>query len=159
TFTDAATVSNNAPGWKTSTFTAVSARYVRIQGITRATVWGYSFWDAQVFGPASGGGSPPVNTALPVVSGTATQGQTLSTSNGSWTNSPTSYSYQWKSCDTNGANCASISGATSTSYLLAAGDIGSTIIASVTASNASGSSTATSAATAVVKADAALGKT
>jgi hypothetical protein len=48
-FTDAATVADSAPGWKITAFTAVSARYVRMQGITRATVWGYSFWDAQVF--------------------------------------------------------------------------------------------------------------
>jgi hypothetical protein len=50
TFTDAATVSISAPGWKTTTFAPTSARYVRVLGVTRATKWGISFWDAQVFG-------------------------------------------------------------------------------------------------------------
>ena len=35
----------------------------------------------------------------PIVSGQATRGYSLVTSNGSWTNSPTSYSYQWRRCD------------------------------------------------------------
>src|SRR5207248_68890 len=98
----------------------------------------------------------PTNTTPPTISGTAQQGQTLTASNGSWTNSPTSFSYQWQRCDTNGANCASISGATTASYLLAATDPGSTIIAAVTASNASAPTPANSAPTAVTKADAAL---
>jgi PKD repeat protein len=50
TFTTAATVTINSPGVKTSSFTARSARYVRITGTTRATQWGISFWDASVFG-------------------------------------------------------------------------------------------------------------
>jgi hypothetical protein len=40
--------------------------------------------------------SPPVNTVAPAVTGTATQGQTLTTDNGTWTNSPTGYTYQWQ---------------------------------------------------------------
>src|SRR5207253_6592339 len=52
--------------------------------------------------------SPPLNTAVPVVSGTTQQGQTLASSNGSWSNNPTSYSYQWLRCDTSGNNCALI---------------------------------------------------
>jgi hypothetical protein len=95
----------------------------------------------------------PVNTAPPVVSGTAQQGQTLTTTNGTWTNSPTSYSYQWRRCDSAGANCANITGATSSSYVLQAGDVGSTLVARVTAANAGGpGSPADSAATAVVTA-------
>jgi hypothetical protein len=34
--------------------------------------------------------------AVPVVTGTARTGNTLTTSDGSWTGSPTSYTYQWK---------------------------------------------------------------
>ena len=70
TFTDAATVSNNAPGWKTTTFTPVSARYVRVLGVTRATQWGISFWDAQVFGgagPANGPPTPVIDAPLPTL--------------------------------------------------------------------------------------------
>ena len=90
---------------------------------------------------------PPSNTGLPVVSGTAQQGSTLSTSNGSWTGSPTSYAYQWQRCS---SSCSSISGATSSSYTLQATDVGDTIDVIVTATNTGGSTPATSAKTATV---------
>ena len=51
-FTQAASVSITSPGVKTTTFTARDARYVRVLGVTRATQWGISLWDASVFGPA-----------------------------------------------------------------------------------------------------------
>ena len=96
--------------------------------------------------------SPPANTALPVISGTAQQGQTLTASNGSWTNSPTAFAYQWQDCDSAGASCTSISGATTSSYTLAAGDLGHTIRVGVVASNAGGQGAATSAQTTTVTA-------
>src|SRR5439155_6261261 len=43
--------------------------------------------------------SAPANTSLPVISGTAQQGQTLTASQGAWSGSPTSYAYQWQHCD------------------------------------------------------------
>jgi len=92
----------------------------------------------------------PTNSAPPVVSGSPTQGGTLTTDNGSWNNSPTSYTYAWQDCDSSGANCAAISGATASSYTLAAGDVGSTVRSVVTAKNAGGSGSAPSAVTAVV---------
>ena len=96
--------------------------------------------------------APPANTALPVVSGTAQQGRSLSTTNGSWSGNPTSYTYKWQDCNSSGASCAAISGATSSGYTLGAGDVGHTIRVVVTATNASGSTPATSARTAVVAA-------
>ncbi len=51
TFTTAAEVTDTGPGLKTTTFTARSARYVRIQGVKRGSEWGYSFYSAEVFGP------------------------------------------------------------------------------------------------------------
>jgi thermitase len=93
----------------------------------------------------------PVNTALPAVSGTAEDGQVLSASTGAWSNSPTAYAYQWRRCDSAGANCAALSGATGQTYPVGSADVGSTLQVAVTASNASGPSTATSALTAVVQ--------
>ena len=99
---------------------------------------------------SGGGGSAPSNTALPSVTGTATQGDTLSTSNGSWNGSPTSFTYAWEDCDSSGANCSAIGGATSSGYTLASADVGHTVRAVVSAHNASGAAPASSAQTAVV---------
>ena len=81
---------------------------------------------------------PPVNLGVPTVSGNAVDGQTLTTSDGTWLDTPTSYSYQWRDCDTSGANCANISGATSSTYTLTSNDIGHTPVPVVTATNAGG---------------------
>ena len=40
----------------------------------------------------------PAPTALPTVSGSAAEGSTLTTTSGSWSNSPSSYGYQWQRC-------------------------------------------------------------
>ena len=64
TFTDAATVTNGTVGPRTTTFAARGARYVRITGITRATVWGISFWDVNVYGPADTAPPPQEDKAL-----------------------------------------------------------------------------------------------
>ncbi len=135
-FTDVATVAGTGAGVKLTSFTAVSARYVRVLGVSRATPYGLSFFTVQVFGP-SGGGAVPVNSVLPVVSGSVVQGQTLSASTGTWSNAPTSYAYQWRRCDSGGANCVNV-GSGLASYVLAAADVGSTVRVVVTASNGSG---------------------
>ncbi|MFI4985066.1 MAG: hypothetical protein ACHQAV_03650, partial [Solirubrobacterales bacterium] len=105
----------------------------------------------------------PVNAAPPTITGTAQQGQALSAQNGSWTNEPTSFAYAWQRCDSTGAKCAPISGATAQTYTLVAPDVGSTVRVAVTASNSGGNSTpASSAQTAVVVAQsstATFGKT
>jgi hypothetical protein len=92
----------------------------------------------------------PVNTASPSVTGLALEGEALSASRGTWSGSPTSYAYQWQDCDPLGLGCANVSGATSSSYELAASDVGNTVRVVVTASNAGGSSSASSAATSPV---------
>ncbi|MFL5929771.1 MAG: DNRLRE domain-containing protein, partial [Gaiellaceae bacterium] len=95
--------------------------------------------------------APPVNTALPTVSGTAQDGQTLTTSTGTWSGTPPiTYAYQWRRCTSAGASCTDIAGATNPSYTVAASDAGSTLRAAITASNAAGSATASSAQTALV---------
>jgi hypothetical protein len=102
--------------------------------------------------PSTPPASPPVNTAPPTVSGTAQTGQTLSASTGSWSESPTAYAYQWQHCDSSGANCSPISGATTHVYAVGSPDVGSTLRVAVTASNSAGSSApASSSQTAVVQ--------
>jgi len=93
----------------------------------------------------------PSNTSPPTVSGTAVVGETLTADPGSWTGTPPiSYAYAWLRCDAGGASCAAIGSATSPSYEVASGDIGSTLRVRVTASNGEGPVVAESAQTAVV---------
>jgi hypothetical protein len=92
----------------------------------------------------------PSTTAPPTITGTPTVGQTLTAQNGTWTNSPTSYTYQWMRCNGGGNKCANIANATQKTYTLVAADAGQTLKVQVTATNASGSASATSAPTAAV---------
>lgn len=61
-----------------------------------------------------------VSTGAPVVTGSWTEGSTLSTTNGTWTSSGT-FTYQWQSSSDN-STWSSISGATSSSYTLVSAD-------------------------------------
>ena len=47
----------------------------------------------------------PVNSVPPAISGSAVQGQTLTSSTGTWTGSPASYVYQWQRCATACRKC------------------------------------------------------
>jgi hypothetical protein len=100
----------------------------------------------------------PVNTALPAITGTAAVGQTVTTSDGSWTGSPTSFTYEWLRCPSSGgvpdgSNCASI-GVTTNSYVVATGDVGFKLRSRVTAVNGDGQTKAVSDATSAVVAQA-----
>jgi hypothetical protein len=104
-------------------------------------------------GGTLGGATAPANTSPPTISGSATQGQTLTGGNGSWTgNPPPTLTDQWQRCDSGGANCVAIGGAVGTTYVLTAGDVGATIRLQVTGTNTAGSAVATSNQTAVVTA-------
>jgi hypothetical protein len=92
----------------------------------------------------------PANTAAPTISGTPKVGSTLTASNGTWSNSPTSFTYQWRRCATDGSSCGDIVGATSKTYTLTSSDLYHTIRVAVTAGNADGKTTATSDATDVI---------
>jgi hypothetical protein len=87
----------------------------------------------------------PTSGSGPAITGTPQQGETLNVSNGTWGNGPTAYAYEWEDCDSSGTVCGAIAGATSSSYKLQASDVGSTIVAVVTASNSGGQGSATSA--------------
>jgi hypothetical protein len=93
----------------------------------------------------------PSNTSLPSISGSARDGSLLTASHGSWTNSPTSYAYQWQRCDAQAGNCADISGATSDHYTVQTADVGHRLRVQVTATNSSGSGVAVSRPTGVVQ--------
>jgi hypothetical protein len=95
-------------------------------------------------GGTGGGGSAstltaPVNTAAPAIAGTALPGGSLSCSQGSWTQSPTKFAYQWL------RSGAPIAGAISSGYTVQITDEAQTLGCRVTASNAVGSASATSA--------------
>ena len=92
----------------------------------------------------------PQSNSSPTISGQPREGRTLTANNGSWANSPASFAYQWQQCDSSGANCNAISGATSKTYRVASGDVDHTLKVAVTATNTDGSNTATSAATDVI---------
>lgn len=83
--------------------------------------------------------SAPSNTVAPAITGTAQEGQTVTCSTGTWTGTPTiTYAYQWKR---NGSNIGS---ATNSTYTLVTADVSQSITCEVTASNAVGSTNATS---------------
>jgi hypothetical protein len=92
---------------------------------------------------------PPVNTALPTISGTVAQGQQLTAIPGTWTGSPL-FTFQWRRCDAAGEACVDIAFATTQVYAVGPADAGFTIRVAVTGRNDAGSATAVSAQTTVV---------
>jgi hypothetical protein len=94
-----------------------------------------------------------VNTSQPTIAGTQQQGKTLTAGNGVWTNTPTSFTYQWQRCNADGSSCVNIATATKKTYLLAAADVDHTIRVVVTATNADGHNTANSKPTDVISAN------
>jgi hypothetical protein len=117
--------------------------------------------------PAAGSAqsrTAPSNTGQPVVSGSPVQGETLTTSNGSWSGStPMTFRYRWLRCDKSGGgaegvNCTTIAGETRKSYILDRADVGHTIRSRVIASNADGTSSQNSNPTAVIRASSTAGR-
>lgn len=87
----------------------------------------------------------PANTVAPAVTGTAKVGQTLSTTDGTWTGTPSpTFTYAWK------AGGVAIGGATASTFLLTNTQHGALITCTVTATNTAGSASATSNATVAV---------
>ena len=83
----------------------------------------------------------PINTALPIITGIVRVGATLTEEHGTWTNSPSSYAYQWERCDALGFGCLPIKGATHQTYVPEAADLGSLLVVQETASNVTGPGT------------------
>ncbi len=107
--------------------------------------------DAAAAVAVAGGDAPyaaPGNRGLPEVIGSATVGSTLTVTAGTWSRTPTHYSYQWQRCVL--GVCLPVPGATGTSYTLATGDYDATFDVVVSAGNATGQAQARSDMTAAV---------
>ena len=86
-----------------------------------------------------------VSKTKPIVSGTAKVGETLSTTDGTWSNEPTSFAYQWL------ADGTAVTGATASTFVLTKDQRGKKMSVRVTASKSGlTSGTATSEETAEV---------
>ena len=102
---------------------------------------------------AAAGAAAPSNTSPPTITGTPQEGHTLVGHRGTWTGNPTDYNDYWVRCDNTGGSCANISGAHDRNgYLLKKVDVGNTIRFKVQATNADGSTFASSVPTAVITA-------
>lgn len=80
------------------------------------------------------GAELPVNTVAPVISGTVRIGEVLTSTQGTWTGTPTpTYAYQWM------RDGVAIGGATASTHTVVAADIAELITCEVTATNIAGS--------------------
>jgi hypothetical protein len=94
----------------------------------------------------------PENLTPPIVSGTPTDGGTLSATPGTWSGTPPiAYTFEWTHCDAaTGLSCYTVPGATAQTYALSSADVGYRMRVFVTATNAAGSTYWNSAATDIV---------
>ena len=77
---------------------------------------------------------PLVSVSIPDVEQTAQVGAQLHVTNGVWSPTPTAFTYGWLRCNSSGASCASIAGATAATYTPVTADLGFTLRGAVTAS-------------------------
>jgi sugar lactone lactonase YvrE len=83
-------------------------------------------------------GQLPKNTETPKLSGSPVVGVMMGASNGTWSNAPEGYSYQWEECK---SGCVPISGATNANYTPTASNVGRKLLVFVSALNAGGAVT------------------
>jgi hypothetical protein len=92
------------------------------------------------------------NSTKPKIQGIPAPGVVLTLTKSVWGGSPT-FTHRWLRCDTAGANCLPISGATASTYKVGSSDVGKRIVARMTGINAWGIPvTVQTAATATTKA-------
>ncbi|HTX31453.1 MAG TPA: PQQ-binding-like beta-propeller repeat protein [Solirubrobacteraceae bacterium] len=92
------------------------------------------------FTGANVGSGTPTESTGPSVVGTPVVGQPVGADVGTWSGLPTSYTFQWLDCD--GGTCSDITGANTESYTPTSAQLGHALEVSVTATNASGTSSA-----------------
>ena len=146
----------SSPGNITGTLSQAGSGTITVTGLTASTSYTFTVTATNSVGTSSASAasnsittsaatSPPVNTVAPVVSGTASFGSTLSTTNGTWTGTATiTFTYQWQRAGSN------IGSATNSTYTLVAADVGNAIRCVVTGTNGVGNSSANSNATSTV---------
>jgi hypothetical protein len=66
----------------------------------------------------------PKAVTEPTITGKLVQDELLSIQQGTWSNTPTSYSPEWQRCTASGRSCKPIAGATSLTYKVAKADVG-----------------------------------
>jgi hypothetical protein len=97
-----------------SSYTLTSSegsKYVRVQVINTS-----SAGSGVAYSVARSKVGSPFNTTLPAITGTIKVGSTQTVSTGTWSNTPTAYSYQWqKSAD--GISWTNLSGETASTYV------------------------------------------
>lgn len=117
----------------------------RLLAVVHATA-GTAVQDAfSIATPVVGAVAPagPSLSAPPTVAGTAAQRAQLTGTVGTWSGAGTiAYTFNWFRCDTAGAHCVSIHGATKATYTQSAKDVGHTIGFAVHAADGNGSATA-----------------
>jgi hypothetical protein len=116
--------------------------------VTATNAYGSVTATAAAVGPVTTGA--PVNSVVPIISGAVKRGAPLAVNSGTWSPSG-SFAFQWQRDE--GDGFADITGATGTSYTPTVDDLDFPLQVVVTATNAFGSATVTTAATANVATD------
>jgi prepilin-type N-terminal cleavage/methylation domain-containing protein len=96
-------------------------------------------WDSNglvTSGPFAPGA--PEFTTYPEITGSPVQDNTLTVSDGVWSNGPVDVTYQWQRCAAPSMNCTNLSGATNNTLQVTAADIGKYLKALVTANGQGG---------------------
>ena len=97
------------------------------------------------------GSARPRAASPPTISGTPVIGNTQTADPGTWSGTqPITFSFQWRSCNQAGSSCSDIAGATGRTYVARQSDLGRTLRVRVTARNAIGAETETSAPTGAI---------
>ena len=134
----------------TRELTSVHRAYLAVAGIAAAiALIGGLFAAWAVEESSAAPAVAPSNTVEPRVSGTMRVGQIIRTTQGAWTGTePIDYAYRWFRCDGRGAadasDCRRIANAANASYTLREADAGFRIRSQVVATNADGTTRATS---------------
>lgn len=95
-------------------------------------------WEYYKYAPPAVITGPPTVVDVPFATGNGTVGSALHCTIGNWTQTPSSYSYQWL------RDGATIAGATNNTYTTVSADNGTNVSCRVTATNSFGSNSSVS---------------